>query len=169
MSKLEVVVDGRRHQVTLELTGSTVTAAVDGTSISVVLPDWPAGAQAPEWALVDDRPYQIVFDPELQWLRAHGGLHQIEIRDLEVPTARVANPDGRLKAPIPGQIARVPAAAGQIVARGDPLVVLEAMKMENEIRSPCAGRVAAVHVVPGQIVALGQLLIEITRNGNEAD
>jgi biotin carboxyl carrier protein len=93
----------------------------------------------------------------------------LEIRDLEAPTVRLANPDGRLKAPIPGQIARVRAVAGQAVARGDPLLVLEAMKMENEIRSPCAGRVAAVHVVTGQIVALGQLLVEIARNANEAE
>jgi biotin carboxyl carrier protein len=163
MSKLEVVVDGHVHQVTLELTGSTVTATVDGTSLQVVLPEWPTGSQAPEWALVDDRPYQMVFDPELQWLRAYGGLHRLEIRDLEAPIVRGANPDGRLKAPIPGQIARVAVAAGQTVASGDPLLVLEAMKMENEICSPCAGRVAAVHVAPGQNVALGQLLVEITR------
>jgi biotin carboxyl carrier protein len=163
MSRLEVIVDGHLHQVTLELTGSTVTAAVDGTSVRVTLTDWPAGSKAPEWLLVDDRPYQIVFDPDLQWLRAYGGLHRLEIRDLEIPTLCVSNADGQLKAPIPGQIARVIVAAGQTVASGDPLLVLEAMKMENEICSPCTGRVAAVHVAPGQIVALGQLLVEINR------
>jgi acetyl/propionyl-CoA carboxylase alpha subunit len=163
MSRLAVTVAGCLFQVSLELVGGEVRAAVDGVEVQVALPEWPSGPKALEWLLIDGRAYEVAFDPDLQWLRAWGGLHRLEIRDLETPVAGSGRSDGRLKAPIPGQIARVMVAAGQTVAVGDPLLVLEAMKMENEIRAPCAGRVAAVHVAPGQNVALNQLLVEIVR------
>jgi acetyl/propionyl-CoA carboxylase alpha subunit len=162
MSKLAVAVDGQLFHVALELTGSTITVRVDDAHTRVTLPDWPAGSKAPEWILVDDRPYEIVFDPDLQWLRAQGGLHRLEIRDLEAAAAGPRRADGRVKAPIPGQIVRILVASGQTVTMGEPLFVLEAMKMENEIRTPCAGQVTALHVVPGQVVALNQLLAEIS-------
>jgi biotin carboxyl carrier protein len=51
--------------------------------------------------------------------------------------------------------------AGQEVARGDALLILEAMKMENEIRADADGTVAAVHVTPGTAVAKGDPLITL--------
>ena len=59
---------------------------------------------------------------------------------------------------LPGVIARVAVAAGDEVARGQVVMILEAMKMENEVRAPHAGRVAAVHVVAGQTVRQGAAL-----------
>ena len=44
---------------------------------------------------------------------------------------------------------------------GQPLIILEAMKMENEIRSPRAGTVKAIHVVPGESVEQGKVLITL--------
>jgi biotin carboxyl carrier protein len=60
---------------------------------------------------------------------------------------------------MPGKIVRVAAAAGQEVRAGECLVVMEAMKMENEIRSPRDGRVKDVLVKEGQAVESGALLI----------
>jgi biotin carboxyl carrier protein len=60
---------------------------------------------------------------------------------------------------MPGKIVRVAADAGQEVRAGECLVVMEAMKMENEIRSPRAGRVTDVLVKEGQAVESGALLI----------
>ena len=57
-----------------------------------------------------------------------------------------------LTAPIPGMIIRVAVTAGQVVARGDELLTIEAMKMFNVIRSPWAGTVAVVHVTEGKHV-----------------
>jgi acetyl/propionyl-CoA carboxylase alpha subunit len=67
----------------------------------------------------------------------------------------------RLTAPIPGKVVAVKAAPGDEVAAGQSLVVLEAMKMENELAAGKAGRVAAVHVADGDTVESGQLLLEI--------
>jgi biotin carboxyl carrier protein len=65
-----------------------------------------------------------------------------------------------LKAPMPGLVVRVLASEGQVVEVGQGLVVLEAMKMENELRATAPGVVQAVRVSPGQAVDKGQLLIE---------
>jgi pyruvate carboxylase subunit B len=67
---------------------------------------------------------------------------------------------GVLKAPMPGLVVRVPVEPGQAVAAGQGVVVLEAMKMENELKAPAAATVAKVHVQPGQAVEKGQVLVE---------
>jgi len=82
-----------------------------------------------------------------------------------VEAARGASPashrsDGpaRLTAPMPGRVVRVLETPGTDVAAGQGLVVIEAMKMENELRSPRAGRVQEVAVREGQAVEAGALL-----------
>jgi biotin carboxyl carrier protein len=67
----------------------------------------------------------------------------------------------RVSAPMPGKLVRVLVAAGQDVAAGDGLVVVEAMKMENELRSPKAGTVKEVPVREGQAVEAGTLLVVV--------
>lgn len=68
---------------------------------------------------------------------------------------------GALEAPMPGRVAAVKAEPGQRVARGDELVIVEAMKMENALRAPRGGVVRAVHVTVGDMVAPGRPLVEI--------
>jgi biotin carboxyl carrier protein len=75
-----------------------------------------------------------------------------------VPAARGARGPTRLLAPMPGRVVRVLQAPGAAVAAGEGLVVIEAMKMENELRAPRAGRVQEVAVREGQAVEAGALL-----------
>ncbi len=70
---------------------------------------------------------------------------------------------GLIAAPIPGLITEVAVKEGDTVAIGDRLLILEAMKMENEISAPQAGIVSAVHVAPGQAVDQGALLVELEK------
>jgi biotin carboxyl carrier protein len=65
---------------------------------------------------------------------------------------------GRLAAPMQGTIIKVVASVGERVTIGSPLVVLEAMKMENTLTSDVDGVVTELSVVPGATVAPGQLL-----------
>lgn len=82
------------------------------------------------------------------------------IRDLAAASAAAAGP-APLVAPMPGLVVRVDVAAGDAVASGQPLVVMEAMKMENELRAPAAGTVTRVAVAPGTAVEKGTVLVEL--------
>ena len=77
-------------------------------------------------------------------------------------SAAAAGPSGPAPviAPMPGLIVRVSVAVGDEVQAGDGVVVMEAMKMENELRASAAGRVRAVHAVPGRAVEKGAVLVE---------
>jgi acetyl/propionyl-CoA carboxylase alpha subunit len=66
-----------------------------------------------------------------------------------------------VKATLPGLVVAVSVAAGAAVAAGDPLLTIEAMKMQNEVRAPRDGRVVAVAVAAGQAVATGALLLRL--------
>src|SRR5256712_6367406 len=68
-----------------------------------------------------------------------------------------------LTAPLPGKITHVAVEAGDTVAAGDTLLVIEAMKMENELRARAPGTVAEVRVPPRQAGNAGDLLLGITR------
>jgi biotin carboxyl carrier protein len=67
----------------------------------------------------------------------------------------------RIVAPMPGKVLRVLVTAGQEVAARQPLVVVEAMKMENELASPKAGRIREVAVSEGASVEAGRLLVVV--------
>lgn len=68
---------------------------------------------------------------------------------------------GTLAASMPGQVIAVPVTPGQQVSRGQTLVVLEAMKMEQRIAAPEDGAVAVLHCRVGDVVERGQVLVEI--------
>jgi biotin carboxyl carrier protein len=69
------------------------------------------------------------------------------------------NPD-ELRAYLPGVIQAIYVSPGRRVRRGEPLLVLEAMKMKNDVVSPRDGVVEAIHVRVGEMVAKGQLMIQ---------
>lgn len=72
-----------------------------------------------------------------------------------------AGPGEQVTAPMPGTILGVNVAVGQAVKSGDVLMILEAMKMENEIMAPCDGKVISVGAVKGAAVNTGDLLAVI--------
>jgi biotin carboxyl carrier protein len=101
-------------------------------------------------------------------------LHRGEVWDAEVVDERTrqlremtdapAGAGGRhvVRAPMPGLVIRVEVEPGADIVAGGGLVVLEAMKMENELTSPIAGAVTAVHVSPGDAVDKGTPLVEVS-------
>jgi biotin carboxyl carrier protein len=90
---------------------------------------------------------------------------QIEVEDPRKwnPAGASRNVGGReaIKAPMPGKVVRVLVAAGDEVAAGHGLVVLEAMKMQNEMKAPRAGRVMSVAVKEHEAVNAGSVLLTI--------
>lgn len=142
-----IVVDGHSQQVEM--------VRLDGAFASLRFPD-------------SGRSFQITYQRRGNgsW-RVGVGQREFDLAVLSpaeavevVGGARASGPS-RLTAPIPGKVVAVKAAAGDEVAAGQPLVVLEAMKMENELAAEQPGRVVAVHVADGDTVESGQLLIEL--------
>ena len=80
-----------------------------------------------------------------------------------VAAAPTAAPAGAtpITSPMPGTIIRVVVNVGDTVKRAQPVVLLEAMKMENEIVSPSDGKVLAIHTTQGATVSTGDLLVSI--------
>jgi biotin carboxyl carrier protein len=62
---------------------------------------------------------------------------------------------------MPGKVIKVSVTAGQRVAKGDEVLVVEAMKMENALRAPRAGTVTAIRAAVGDMVAPGALLVDL--------
>ena len=152
---IEVEVDGDRVTVAGEPHTATL-GAVPGTPLRQLLLDGRPTSLAVEslgrgrWAL---SPAGERWEVEVLDERAR------HIRSLTNGTDR-QRAASVLKAPMPGLVLRVQAAPGQSVAEGAGLVVLEAMKMENELKAPATAVVKAVRVQPGEAVEKGQVLVE---------
>jgi 3-methylcrotonyl-CoA carboxylase alpha subunit len=85
------------------------------------------------------------------------------VLDREVSARRRAGRShaGGLESPMPGVVTRVLVAAGDVVSRGQPLLALEAMKMEHLIRAPRDGRIRTIAARPGEMVNGGVPLVEM--------
>lgn len=117
---------------------------IGGRSVEVTVEENPRGLMA----RTGGREFQIeVFDPR-SWRRGRGAGIELEGRQ-------------QLVAPMPGKIVRVLAAPGQKVESGQGLLVIEAMKMQNEIRSPKSGTVEKL-ASEGQTVNAGEVLAIVT-------
>ncbi len=164
--KYVVDVDGARHDVTLEggnasLDGHELPAqieTVEGTPVRIIR----LGARVHRVVVrAGDRRgnYTIWVD---------GFRHEVDaldertraIQDLAAATSGPRGP-APLVAPMPGLVVRVNVAPGEAVTAGMGLVVMEAMKMENELRVTANAVVKAVHVQPGQAVEKGMVLVEL--------
>ena len=97
----------------------------------------------------------------------NGTAYEIELEELTgaapAPAPAAAAPAGgeQVTSPMPGTILSINVAAGDAVKRGQVLMVLEAMKMENEIMCPCDGKIASVNTSKGASVESGTLLCVI--------
>jgi 3-methylcrotonyl-CoA carboxylase alpha subunit len=91
-----------------------------------------------------------------------GDVFELKKPDLRRAQRKQQHGEDNLSASMPGQVTRVLVNEGDTVQRGQPLIVLEAMKMEIKIAAPHDGRVTKVLVKPGQVVERGQGLIEMT-------
>jgi biotin carboxyl carrier protein len=163
MSKLLVTIDGVEFEVEVaESPGADgfVSLTVNGEPVRVAVSSM-AAPEAIAWAIVDTRPHELIVDRDLRWIQSSRGRHAVQVRDLEAAVTRPPSGDGRIKAPIPGIIRRILVEQGQEVEAGQPVLVLEAMKMENEIVAPRAGTVASLIVRPGQTVKLHEPMLDI--------
>ena len=141
-----------------------------GPGVLVVERDGPDGP-ASITALVG-APRSTATGPRLVEVVVDGWRFELEVEDAARAELRrratrerdASNASGPLdvRAIIPGRVAVVRVAVGDQVEAGEPLLVVEAMKMQNELRSPRAGTVERVAVADGQTIEHGDLLVVLT-------
>ena len=102
----------------------------------------------------------IAGPPENRWVWVDGRV--IKMDPPAGPRARGRAGADDLSAPMPATVVKVLVTMGAPVARGDTLLVLEAMKMELPVRAPRDGIVAAIHCQPGELVQPGTQLLELS-------
>jgi biotin carboxyl carrier protein len=165
--KLVVTVGGVAHEVEVERGATGYRVTLDGQVVDVDARALTAGVRslridgASHVAAVTDGP-----DGGLT-VQVDGELHAVRVEDAARHAIRTRGGAARgegsqtLKAPLPGKITLVAVKPGDAVNRGDTLLVIEAMKMENELKAAAAGTVSEVHVAPGQAVNPGDVLLVI--------
>jgi propionyl-CoA carboxylase alpha chain len=163
-----VLLDGGSHSLRVRPEGDAYRAEIEGESI-VTATDWQPG-QALLRLRVDGRAatVQIQRLPVAAFRLVHGGV----IRRAQVLSPRAAEllalmPEKQasdttrlLLSPMPGLLASVVVEQGQEVKTGEPLAIVEAMKMENVLRAERDGRIARIRANPGDSLAVDQVILE---------
>ena len=164
----EIDIGGRRLQVVVTRSGDGFAVSVDGRLHHVDA----ARIDAHTLSLVVDNVWSnevsIAADPAGGLLDVHVGATPVAVMlngrrrwgRREEGTGSGSGPQ-RLVAPMPGKVVRVLVKAGDLVAVRQPVVVVEAMKMENELRASREGTVAEIHASEGMSVDAGALLVVI--------
>jgi biotin carboxyl carrier protein len=169
--ELIVTADGHERAVSVEgpLEDGRFRIAIDGAERLV-----DARALRPgTWSLlVDGRSYVVDLDRRRTGIAASVGASEamLVVEDARQKKLAAAAAAGRgatargesIRAPIAGKVVKALVAVGDVVAAGQPVFVLEAMKMENELVAERGGTVAAIHKQAGQAVDTGDLLVELT-------
>lgn len=139
---------GRPTEFNVTLHGDTYHVRITGTGL-------PHQDRRPVYMVVDGVPEEVLVESleELEPGSGNGG------RGSRRPRASKA---GDVTTSMPGSVVEVLVEEGQTVAAGDPVLVVEAMKMETEIQAPVGGTVAAIHVAKGDHVNPDEALVEIT-------
>jgi biotin carboxyl carrier protein len=158
--EIEIADDGRMRELALDGVSSLYdSVAVAPSRWSLIGPD---GAQA-----------EVSVGREADGtMRVQIGAFVFRFEFLDELTARALAATGGgssrraadLRAAIPGRVLRVLVGEGDHVEPGQTLVVLEAMKMENEVRAPRAGRIQAIDVSGGQAVGAGDVLVRFAED-----
>ncbi|NDJ33882.1 MAG: biotin/lipoyl-binding protein [Chloroflexi bacterium] len=165
--RYEVEVEGHDHIFEIVINEDRVIL-VDGEEVAIDFTD----LQAPGLysLLVDGESFDAMIEhQDAQWnvlLRGH--LYEVHITDertrrLHARAKMLADDSGEAKitAPMPGRVVAVPVEPGQAIAKGDNVIILESMKMENELKSPRDGTVERVNVKAGDNVEQHAVLVVI--------
>ena len=167
--ELIVTADGRDRTVIVDGPGQDgrFRISVDGTDHEVDARALRAGT----WSiLIGGRSYVVDLDRRRNGIAASVGAGEALLQVEDALHRRLASAAGArapargesIRAPIAGKVVKVLVAVGDPVAPGSAVIVLEAMKMENELAAERGGTVSAIHKAAGQAVDTGDLLVEIT-------
>jgi len=161
--RIDATVDGRTIRVEVRREDDGYGVTLDGARLGVDLAE--AGEHFVS-LIVDGLSHEVGLEKHTDGYRVHLSDDTVTVslaeasRDGARPARRAHGP-ARLTAPMPGRVVRVLAEEGREVGPGEGLVVIEAMKMENELKAPRKGRVHEIAVREGQAVEAGALLVVV--------
>lgn len=166
--ELIVTAEGRERAVVVDGPGQDgkFRISIDGTAHEVDARALRAGT----WSvLLDGKSHVVDLDPRRTGIAASVGDSEVMLKVEDALHKRLASAAGarpvatgeQLRAPIAGKVVKVLVAVGDTVAPGAAVIVLEAMKMENELAAERGGTVTKLHKAAGQAVDTGDLLVEI--------
>jgi len=158
------------HEFAVVVNGAEVS--VNGRSVSASLMSIPE-TPIRQLMLGNSSHCYVIVDGEQSWTVLRGGeVTEVAVEDERARQLRGVGGGGERKlrggavvAPMPGLVLRVEVQQGQTIGPGTGVVVLEAMKMENQISAVSGGVVTKVHVTAGQAVEKGALLVEVLPEG----
>lgn len=164
--KYFVTVNGQEHVVELREALGELVVTYDESPVAARYEEVDRLGQVALY--LGDRAYAVSLEgsgTEVQ-VTVAGHLYQVGLEDERERAAHAAErtrakAGGDLKSVMPGVVIKLLVSAGERVEKGQPLLILEAMKMQNEIGAPAAGKVTAVHVKEGQPVASGAKLVTL--------
>jgi biotin carboxyl carrier protein len=161
-------IEGREYECELEGANGSLSVVIGGKRYPVDLRHIP---RSHTWSvLVDGKSYEFTVHEHEDQLELAGGagVFHVAVEDARTHAARAQTASARgpqgpkiVKAVMPGIVREVMAAPGQVVEKGEALLILEAMKMQNEVRAAEPGTVRAVFVKAGETVDKGARLFEI--------
>lgn len=160
----DVTVNGRDYRVELDAHGGGAWACrINGEQVSVDSRPTISGVLS---LLIGGESYEVLANPAQQQIAIAGTRYSVEVRDprsWRSRRARAGADEGAKKivAPMPGKVVRVIATNGTEVEHGAGVVVIEAMKMQNELKSPKKGKVTKVLAAEGAAVNAGDVLAVI--------
>ena len=150
------------HDVEATREGRRIRATFDGRTIEA---DAVEVAECTYSVVMEGRSYEVRVEPGPAGLRVHAGSREYDIAIADPRawrgrrgTALVAEGRQEVVAPMPGKVIRILATQGAAVEAGQGLLVIEAMKMQNEIKSPKKGTLERLLVKEGQAVNAGEPL-----------
>ncbi len=155
------------HEYTVDV-GNENTVTINGHTYKVEMQS--IGGQQIYSLLLGDHSYEVFVNRnEASYdVLVAGERHEVSVEDEYTRrlsgmggAARGPKGDAQVKAPMPGLVVAVRAKEGDQVKNGQGLLILEAMKMENELRAPWSGTIKSIKVSAGQKVEQGQLLMVI--------
>jgi biotin carboxyl carrier protein len=160
--KLQIEIAGRKHQVELTQAGERAVWAIDGQRLEADAAEVSPGVYS---ILLNGKSFEIRIESAVTELRAFISSREFKVaiqdeREWRRNRGSAVEAEGRQQvlAPMPGKIVRVLVKAGDSVQTGQGLLVVEAMKMQNEIRAPKTGTIDRIPVIEGQNVNAGEVV-----------
>jgi biotin carboxyl carrier protein len=159
--KIQFGHNSQTYSLDLALNGKTATIAIDGKTYIVEIVRNDNGnihLRFSDSSVVSS----VSTDGSKRWVTVNGQTWVLtKLSSGRTSSGRGAHAAGELVAPMPGQVRAVQVAKGDIVTKGQTLVIVEAMKMEIKVAAPREGRVKSLRVRQGQTVEREQILAEI--------